>query len=153
MIFSPLFTEAKLKPKFCQGMLFDSGNDYRFSFEPVPFRPGVNEAITVDDLYTPYWVHSQTDHDGWENLTTYKRQICATIEKETRFYSVHFADQSKDYPRNYGIEAVASPYYDKWLGALLVLRTKQNGKPIVCDYEDILYTKELLHWYESFAIQ
>ena len=134
-----------LKPKFCQGMLFDSGDDYCFKFVPVPFRPGVNKAITVDDLYTAYWVHSQSDYNGWENLAMYKRQICATTEDRTRFYSVHFADQSKDYPRNYGIEVVASPYYERWLGALLVLKTEPNGALTNCDHKDILYIKELLH--------
>ena len=147
-----MLIKPKLKPKVCQGMLFDSGNDYRFSFVPVPFRPGVNKALTVDDLYTAYWVHSQPDYDGWENLTTYKCQISITVENETRFYSVHFADQSKDYPRNYGIEAVASPYYEKWLGAMLVLRTNPDGEPMTSGHEDILYIKELLHRYVYFLI-
>ena len=81
-------------------MLFDSGNDYWFSFVPVPFWPGVNRALTVDDLYAAYWLHSQPDYDGWENLTTYKRQIDITVESETQFYPIHFADQSKNYPCN-----------------------------------------------------
>jgi len=75
--------KAKLNTKFCQGMLLDSGDDYCFNFVPVLFYPGINEAIMVDDLYTTYWVHSQPDYNGWENLTTYKHQIWVTVENKT----------------------------------------------------------------------
>ena len=47
---------------------------------------------------------------------------------------------------NYGIEAVASPYYEKWLGAMLLL-TKPDSEPMTSSHEDILYIKELLHRY------
>jgi len=75
--------KAKLNTKFCQGMLLDRRDDYCFNFIPIPFCPGINKAIMVDDLYTTYWVHSQPDYDGWENLTTYKRQIWVTVKNET----------------------------------------------------------------------
>ena len=39
---------------------------------------------------------------------------------------------------NYGIEAVASPYYEKWLGAMLVLWMKPDGEPMTSSHEDIL---------------
>ena len=83
---------------------------------------------------------------------TYKHQINIMAENETQFYSIHFADQSKNYPCNYGIKAVASPYYEKWLGAMLVLRTEPDGEPMTSGHEDMLYIKELLHWCVYFLI-
>ncbi|EDQ99475.1 uncharacterized protein LACBIDRAFT_334967 [Laccaria bicolor S238N-H82] len=84
------------KAKHVQGMLFDSGNEYNFKSVPMPFRPGIKEPVTVDDLYTPYWVHSQDDFNGWENLAKHKQQVTITTEHNTRFYAIHFADQAEN---------------------------------------------------------
>ena len=66
--------------------------------------------------------HIHGFYNRWEDLTTYKHQIDNLAENETWFYSIHFVDQSKKYPRNYGIEAIASPYYEKWLPCLFFRR-------------------------------
>ena len=76
-------------------------------------------------------------HFGFVNLTE--------IGPPTPYYLMKEGD-------NYGIEAVASSYYEKWLGAMLVLRTKPDSKPMTSSHEDILYIKELLHWYRYFLI-
>jgi len=57
------------------GMLFDVGADYAAMLVPVPFRAGVEEPSSVDDLFTSYWVQSQSDEDWWENLGKYKLDI------------------------------------------------------------------------------
>ena len=93
----------------------------------------------------PHNLQTSNQHHGGEWDPIYKCQIDITAENKTWFYSVHFADQSKDYPCTYEIEAVASPYYEKWLGAMLVLWMKPDAEPMTC----LIVTEN--DWHKSWA--
>lgn len=129
-------------------MLFDTGPDYDFKLVPVPLRHGVIIPATVDDLFTPKWVHASLDYDLWENLGKYKRSVAVESGDGLRFYSVHFSDQRGPFPENYGMGAIAAQCYTRWSGAVLVLRIAANGRPMSCHVEDVLYIRELLTRYD-----
>lgn len=88
------------------GMLFDVGEDYSFLLVPIPFRPGVANPLSVDDLFTAFWVHARSDDYCWENLDMYKRQIIVGGSGEFQYFSIHFSDQGDDFPTNHSIQLI-----------------------------------------------
>lgn len=125
-------------------MLFDTGEDYNFMLVPVPIRPGIDNPLSVDDLYTPLWVHMLDNDCQWINLGKYKCQIDINVEGSTEQFSVHFSDQHQCFPRNHGLEKLAEEFYSHWKGAVLVVRTDAEGKPIDCKLKDLLYMSKVL---------
>lgn len=110
---------------------------------PVPFRAGVAVPLSVDDLFTAFWVHTRLDDHRWENLETYKRPITLREGKDSVYFSVHFSDQGDDFPNNCGIQVILQEYYSAWKGAVLVLRTDEVGRPCDCRIDDLLYMHEV----------
>ena len=124
-------------------MLFDVGDDISFMLVPVPFRPGVDNPLSVDDLFTAFWVHTKLDDYRWENLDTYKRQITIGPPRDHRYFSVHFSDQGDDFPVNYGMQSISREYYSDWKGAVIVYRMDESGLPMDCSIKDLLYMDEV----------
>ena len=124
-------------------MLFDVGDDTSFMLVPVPYRPGVDDPLSVDDLFTAFWVHTKWDHHRWENLNIYKRQIIVAHGERRHYFSVHFSDQDDDFPINHGMKSISKEYYSIWKGAILVYRTDKQGVPMACSLEDLFYMDEV----------
>jgi len=125
-------------------MLFDVGTDYSAMLVPVPFRAGVAEPSSVDDLFTSYWVHSQSEGDWWENLGKYKSCIEVGTGNDLEFFSVHFSDQMGGFPRNFSVQAIGEDYYSWWKGAVLVLRIDAGGLPMNCAINDFIFSSNIL---------
>ena len=130
------------------GNLYDVGKAYSAMLVPVPFRPGVDTPSSVDDLFTPYWVHSSFNDDGWENLGRYKKHI--ELDNGRGRFSVHFSDQLQNFPYNCSIHTIAKDYYGHWKGAVLVLRTHADGQPLDSDVEEFFFSGEVLTKYDCY---
>lgn len=140
----PFTISIKQESGVCWGMLFDTGEDYNFMLVPIPKRQGVDKLITADDLYTPLWVHTLDNDCQWINLGKYKRQIDIDVDRGTLHYSVHFSNQHQCFPRNHSLEKLSEDFYSRWKGAILVIRTDIEGKPIDCKLKDLLYMSNVL---------
>lgn len=125
-------------------MLFDVGPAYTAMLIPVPFRAGVEERSSVDDLYTPYWVHSRTDDDWWENLGRYKLSAEVGDGDGVEYFSAHFSDQMEGFPWNFGVQAIGDDYYARWRGAVLVIRIDVAGLPMSCAIDDLMFSGAIL---------
>lgn len=132
----------KLGNKVRWGMLFDVGEAYNVMLVPVPFRPGITAPLSVDDLFTSYWVHSASNNNQWENLGDFKRQI--KLENGLRTFSVHFSDQMQNFPVNLSIRAISEDDYNIWKGAVLVFPLYADGRPMDGDVEDFLFSCAIL---------
>ncbi|EDR02553.1 uncharacterized protein LACBIDRAFT_332369 [Laccaria bicolor S238N-H82] len=139
-----LYNAGKFDDGVRWGMLFEVGADYAAMLVPVPFRAGVAEPSSVDDLFTSYWVHSKSDDDFWENLGRYKLRVEVGEGDNLEVFSVHFSDQTAGFPHNYGLQEIGRDHYSLWKGAVLVFRINAAGQPMNCAIDDFIHSGFIL---------
>jgi len=120
-------------------------------FVPIFFNPGVKSLISIDDCNTEYWVHQQPSWSQSKDLELNRKTIQINTRNTNILYTVYFADQTGNFPKNKTIKAMApKSLYTNWLGALLVIKSDEEKHPIACDGNDTFYIPEAIEQLVSY---
>jgi len=130
-------------PRTIEGVLFGTTGMKGVLFMPIPFNPRVKSLISIDDCNTEYWVHQQPSQSWSKDLELNHKPIQINTRNTNILYTVYFADQTGNFPKNKTIEAMAlKSLYTSWLGVLLVIKSDKEKHPITCDGNDTFYIPE-----------
>ena len=141
-------------PRTVEGVLFDTTGVKGVLFVPIPFNPGVDTPNSIDDCHVEYWVHQQPSRSRSKNIDLYRKTIKINTNNNNILYNIYFADQTGDFPKNKSIQTMApnSPY-TTWVGAVLVIKSDEEGHPIACSGWDTLYIPEAIERLVSICIE
>ena len=128
-----------------EGILF---NVHGFSvtlYVPVPFNLGIKVVMMIDDCYMNYWIHHLPSPARSRKLNLYHETIIKMHEDSWETFTIHFANQTEDFPINKAIWSMAQiNKYQHWVGSILIIKTDDIGKPINCSGKDSFYIAKVL---------
>lgn len=124
-------------PRTVEGVFFDTKDIRDVLYVPVPFKPGITAPASIDDCMVEYWVPCVRHQGRAHELNLYRKTIKIEVENTYAVYTIHFSDQTEEFPINKAVQRMAKAgAYSKWAGKILIIKSDEYGCPIACKGND-----------------